>query len=775
MTNRHILFAILSCHALAANSYELATHSRITEHAYSRSNLVLDVNLLPNLGLDANSNPFGTAYFDVSGGDVRERSINTFEIDKGRMSNVNDALTIKGWLMRGAIREDDYASVFGIWKAPNPENDQDSPHAFWRVVNHFFDPYYNRPLTFSPEAAALFAQATGESDFKVAPTWALGVWDAFVATPVADPTRRNHYSVADARESMYRALTGKKLDGTNADPGASDNNPASEAVRKKYWATTFRALGDILHLNQDMAQPQHTRNDPHSGVPGYGHESVYEKYIDARARGDHTYKIDGTTVPLDALSYGAYSIPTFSRYSDFWSTSPGANASGNGLADYSNRSFFTAGTNLGNNSYPLPSNSANNYTPEDATGLSAWPLQKFKFLRGGPDNIRMTTESIFDFFLFSWSSTYTLNRFNYDDMANQLIPRAVAYSAGLINYFFRGRMKIELPDEGVYGLVDHSTIQISDPLHNFTGFGKIKLKLSNVTPNNEAMSGGKVVAVLKFRRNTCYQDDLTGYPPFPNVDGITCRTKVEEIVVSDPLNGGGTVALSSTPQPFEFTFPQGLPINATDVRLQVVYRGALGEEADAVVVTTQDISEPTFFSYINASDYIQLNGYVYTRSQINADPILIGQVRPESCVDINTNQLKDDCLNPIDVTLGLTVGSNGKQTQIDTQIPLRRFMRIAFLGDAAASVSFTQKTTNNCEPKDLPFDVDPLIWQDLDPPKYTAPVFQKIRNVAGLYGTSCVLIGDDAPIDSTDNRNEVMTPIDTVPPYTVQINAGNGF
>ena len=793
-----ILLALSTTGLLAsspASAYELWTHARITYKSYENSALGKDQSLPKNLGIDSlitsnPDNPFGMSYYDLGGSTITVRTKTSFE--KAIMDDSNNPnpvipisatdLSLPGWLMRGAIREDDVASAFGIWVAKNPKSDQDSPHAFWRVVNHFFDPYYNRPLTFAPEDATLFELATGESNFRVAPTWALGVFDAFAATPTPDSARRNHYSVEDARESLYRALTGKKQDGTNADPGVSDNNPASEAVRKKYWATTFRALGDVLHLNQDMAQPQHTRNDPHSGVPGYGHESAYEKYIDARARGDHTYKIDGTPVLLDALSYGTYPIPTFSRYSDFWSTSPGANAAGDGLADYSNRSFFTAGTNLGSNSYPLPSNNVGDYTPENAAGLSAWPLQKFKFLRGGPDNIRMTTESIFDFYLSSSPATYTLNRFNYDDMAQVLIPRAVAYSAGLINHFFRGRMKIELPDEGVYGLVDHSTIQITDPLANFTGFEKIKLRLSNITPNNEAMSGGTVIAVLKFRRNIRYVDDLTGYPPFidgstcepPSSDGHTCRTQEEEIVVSNPANGGATVALDSTPQSFTFTFPKALPINATDVRLQVVYRGMLGEEADAVVVATQDISEPAFFSYINASDYIRLNGYVYTRDQINADQTLLAQVRPETCIDTATMQLKATCLNSIDVTLGLTVGSNGKQTQIDTQISLRRFMRIAFLGDAATRVSFSQKSTNNCVPFDA-FEVDPSKWQDyVDLPSYTAPTFQKIRNVSTLYGASCVLIGDGGPAGSPDNRNEVMTPIDIVPD-AVEVNAGAGF
>lgn len=62
--------------------------------------------------------------------------------------------------------------------------------------------------------------------------------------------------------------------------------------------------------------------------------------------------------------------------------------------------------------------------------------------RVGPSNIRMTTEGMFDFWLVSTPPSYSLNRFNYDDQADLLIPRAVAYSAGLIDYFFRGKLDI---------------------------------------------------------------------------------------------------------------------------------------------------------------------------------------------------------------------------------------------------------------------------------------------------------------------------------------------
>jgi len=46
---------------------------------------------------------------------------------------------------------------------------------------------------------------------------------------------------------------------------------------------------------------------------------------------------------------------------------------------------------------------------------------------------------------------------DYDAMADLLLPRAVAYSTGLINFFFRGQIEISLPQEGVFAVADHSS------------------------------------------------------------------------------------------------------------------------------------------------------------------------------------------------------------------------------------------------------------------------------------------------------------------------------
>ncbi len=70
------------------------------------------------------------------------------------------------------------------------------------------------------------------------------------------------YSYKDAREYFYKGLT--LLD---------------TEQRKRSLAAAFRAIGQVIHLVQDMAQPQHTRNDSH------GSGSLFESFTE-RIRND---------------------------------------------------------------------------------------------------------------------------------------------------------------------------------------------------------------------------------------------------------------------------------------------------------------------------------------------------------------------------------------------------------------------------------------------------------------------------------------------------------
>jgi hypothetical protein len=117
------------------------------------------------------------------------------------------------------------------------------------------------------------------------------------------------------------------------------------------------------------------------------------------------------------------------------------------------------------------------------------------------------------------------------------------------------------------------------------------------------MGAGTLAAVIQFHRNTCYTDPaLAGDPGGSAFTGNNCRSAHEEIVVSDP------VALQKLDydeeKTFRFKFRKPIPINASDVVLQVVFRGKLGEELDAVAVETKDISEPNHLAVANSTDAV---------------------------------------------------------------------------------------------------------------------------------------------------------------------------
>ncbi|MGH8761579.1 MAG: hypothetical protein ACREVW_19080, partial [Burkholderiales bacterium] len=251
-----------------------------------------------------------------------------------------------GWLLRGAIREDDNTR-----DTPHPEGDEPGG-VFDRVFGHFFDPQNDLGLTV---VAPLGPRAV---DWALLPDAAIG-------------GRKNSFKISDAREAMWRALTLTRIDASGA--LSDDVRPAEmatapkEELRKAYWATTFRALGDAVHLVQDMAQPQHTRNDAHAGlgcIPGGGgcaggHASFFENYLEARTTTvgffhlkdgflNQNPKPEAIRTNAGQLSYAGYAPPHFTTYAEYFSTGTGAaNAAGKGLANYSNRGFYSFGTNIG--------------------------------------------------------------------------------------------------------------------------------------------------------------------------------------------------------------------------------------------------------------------------------------------------------------------------------------------------------------------------------------------------------------------------------------------
>src|SRR5437764_512495 len=191
--------------ATTVSAYDLGTHARLTFWATYSSNLNSDSSIFRDLGFAQGSlTDLSNIYYDVSGSTTFLRLISSYATSNSRMipfSNVPPGTDIAGWLMRGAIREDDGPTARIFDPATYPSDDPFG--IISRYCNHFFNPLLNRPLS-------EFCPFVG-SDLRMAPLWALGALNPFVAPASLtspDPNRRNHFTVYDAREAMWRALTG---------------------------------------------------------------------------------------------------------------------------------------------------------------------------------------------------------------------------------------------------------------------------------------------------------------------------------------------------------------------------------------------------------------------------------------------------------------------------------------------------------------------------------------------------------------------------------------
>jgi hypothetical protein len=325
-----------------------------------------------------------------------------------------DGRTLLDWLRLGAMEEDNVP----------------------RFLNHFYNPLTGRGLS-----------VLGK-DGVPSPDWGLD-----------EPRPRDEqtFSFADAVEYYHRGLT-----------------LPTKAERDTQLALTFRTLGQVIHLVQDAAQPQHTRDEAHFPF------SEYERFTDTLR---------------DTLPYLGYAPVALDVARDYWHTEPAPIRPptdvlrGRGMAEYSNRGFVTQGTNYrlvpGTSppdavtapGFPLPAFDREAVTTLDVTELEAL----FPDCRpGAPLSGRVTfygnevpdaydpAASAFNAFGSSVSTfffdlqqlvpsvplpVFTHNRFTYCAAHGFLIPRAVGYSAGLMDYFFRGKLEgTILQTDGVLGV-----------------------------------------------------------------------------------------------------------------------------------------------------------------------------------------------------------------------------------------------------------------------------------------------------------------------------------
>lgn len=226
----------------------------------------------------------------------------------------------------------------------------------------------------------------------------------------------NYFAWPDTRQYFYNALTAR-----------------TKEEREHYFALTFFSLGHNLHILEDMGVPAHTRNDFlydhiwHGLIKG----SYLEGYLES---GKMIEKIAGQ-------GDGVF----FSRLADFWDNNGSQGLPG--LSEYVNHNFLSEGTVFRNYEFPgwvdiktyeiMAEDGQKDfvrfYTGRTSDGLEIPHLAAVGLLH-----------SALGLLGYNDLARYTayLDPHCYQDYSEIIIPKAVSYVSGLIEYFFRGRIGV---------------------------------------------------------------------------------------------------------------------------------------------------------------------------------------------------------------------------------------------------------------------------------------------------------------------------------------------
>lgn len=532
-------------------AYDTPTHSEISRETLNFSDLEQDSSLLNNLGLEI------TIRDPVFPGEVPRNENDPSPLFPVRLKETSIVRILTG----GSVLEDEYLVNL-------------------RSLHHFFDPQHlGRGLT------NLFGEEIG----KPSPQWILD-------------DEENEYTYANAIEYFHAALTLEE-----------------EADRKEQFGLLFRSLGHVIHHIQDMAQPQHVRNDSHCHAPvgcsRFGlpkNPSYYE-----------TYSNQNRNRLVENLNINPVVFPTAREY---WE-----NAQESGMAQFTGFNFVSQGSNfeldqagfvMAGAKYgrPLPNsletlelapigdvlqemvdygqlspatrneilgniNCASNISNECNIAFISNDI--FGTVNNIIDmNNRASSLSIFDDELKRRNVTVdygngqqgripALHRFNFEAGYPFLIPRAVAYGAGLINHFFRGRLEVE-----------EATVTAN----------QMEIRVKNVSQANNSLAEGQF---------EIYYDDTNNK-----------RKAISDVSISNgnlPLDVGATLTLTAT-------FPNDVDTNKENP-FMLVFNGSHSDFA---------IGQDYGIAAINFAAEQELTGFLvypnYTPSDGLPVPRLVTQI-----------------------------------------------------------------------------------------------------------------------------------------------------
>lgn len=306
------------------------------------------------------------------------------------------------------------------------------------AFNHFFDPQWNggvgRPLTIPGALPGVLGVS------NMSPDWAL----EFRGNSYPE----QFYSFAKAQDKLYTALTA-----------------ATPSERRAAFGRVFQSLGHMVHHIQDMAQPQHVRNEDHCDLPFCPSGGRDEFEAVAREKITQTY-LNGL------LQAKNYPIPKFSRASDYWFSPVSAYS---GMADFTAKNYVTyetgykyvieGGQGVVKNllsEFPLP----NGINPSNQSKkvlvpkvMTVTDLRTHASFNG---SVKCVVGEVYDSyytpatapnqllacskFMSVYSPSKLILDWNHPEIFEAqhaiLLPRAVAFGAGLINHFFEGKFDL---------------------------------------------------------------------------------------------------------------------------------------------------------------------------------------------------------------------------------------------------------------------------------------------------------------------------------------------
>jgi hypothetical protein len=530
-----IILSILT-YSNSVYSYDKKLHFKINEKSVISSNL--SIILKNKLGIE--------------GGIEKILSIN------------NKTQTAIGWISYGGEAEDlgrMNSDIDPTTRAFNhfhdPLNDWDSAGLDNPYLEYLCSYYYGRP----PVSIILWGMNPESQDFI--------------------EIIRGNWSYEKAKEYYFGFLTGQD-DWTNI-------VAFTQQDREKLLGASLMALGQVMHLLQDCSVPLHTRNDVHviplfySGQFLYG---TFENYT-AREIDSLNYSADFPDPllikqPNPDPNYQHLSPVTglFDRNQYNQGDAIPASDAPIGLTEYSNANFLTQDTMW---TYPHPAISDTNYNEsllEDPETVDAEDGQidyRIYLRKTTGDPLEHLAAAGYWYYHLEMMHqpeklyAFVLDEKCFSDYAAKLIPKAVGYSAALLDYFFRGSIEIT-----------GSNITMNYPSGNYetkVGFNKVSIMARNNSPEAESMNSGSVYLVAKYK-----VDEKDGYLNMPN------RHSDFQYITVPFLDDGEQIAYdenipSDEEKQFDFDLTSNpIPLCAKEIHLYLVYRGYLGNEEDGIGV-----------------------------------------------------------------------------------------------------------------------------------------------------------------------------------------------